>query len=321
MKNKRIAAVYSLLLVFAMVVPVSAQGTVEEVEPVWSAEGQLEEEFESVQSEDAGVVVTNVVKNSPAERAGIRRGDIILTVNGTPADSVFELRQTVSSADEDQTLQVELLRGEEPLRISLDVEGGSVQPRIGIYGIGADGMRPARQFGMIGPHRTQRPHGWSDERFNERQGRPSGRMFGLYSHDMPEELTSAVAEGHAARITQIIPGSPADDAGLTAGTIMYRIDGNEVTDGNLREAIFSYRPGDAAVFSVYNGEHTDEFEIVFGENEAEPYLGVAYHPVEQLQFRYGEDSSRKRNMPWGNHPHGMESWRSPGAGMNGRFPR
>lgn len=53
---------------------------------------------------DRGVVVAGVQPGSPAHRAGIRRGDIILEVNSQPATSVKDVKGTIEKAEEDDAL-------------------------------------------------------------------------------------------------------------------------------------------------------------------------------------------------------------------------
>lgn len=45
---------------------------------------------------DAGVYVQNVTLNGPADKAGIRRGDIILEISGTKVNTIAELRAAIA---------------------------------------------------------------------------------------------------------------------------------------------------------------------------------------------------------------------------------
>ena len=56
--------------------------------------------------EDAGVIVAEVQPNSPAARAGIKRGTLILAANQQPIEDVDDLRTAVSAAEDSVLLLV-----------------------------------------------------------------------------------------------------------------------------------------------------------------------------------------------------------------------
>jgi S1-C subfamily serine protease len=65
--------------------------------------------------------VGGVDAGSPAEEAHIELGDLLLTVDGEPAESVNGLAQRIASVNPGQTLQIEVLRGGKPLTIQVQV--------------------------------------------------------------------------------------------------------------------------------------------------------------------------------------------------------
>jgi len=60
--------------------------------------------------EEAGVLVSKVEPGSPAEKAGIKVGDILTAVDGKPATSSIEVRSRIRSGDEGTQATVELWR-------------------------------------------------------------------------------------------------------------------------------------------------------------------------------------------------------------------
>lgn len=58
----------------------------------------------------AGVVIQDLWRNSPAVRAGLRRGDIITRLNGKPVHNVEEFKEFESSCKIGQQVKVEVLR-------------------------------------------------------------------------------------------------------------------------------------------------------------------------------------------------------------------
>lgn len=53
-----------------------------------------------------GVLVLNAAEHTPAERAGLRGGDIIVSVGSTPVRSIADLRRAIDAASDDVTLRV-----------------------------------------------------------------------------------------------------------------------------------------------------------------------------------------------------------------------
>src|ERR1044072_5700357 len=58
-----------------------------------------------------GVGVTQVVKDSPAEKAGLRKDDVILRIDGENVSSVRKLNRLVSEMAPDQSVRVTFSRG------------------------------------------------------------------------------------------------------------------------------------------------------------------------------------------------------------------
>jgi Do/DeqQ family serine protease len=71
--------------------------------------------------ETRGVVVRQVEKGSPAERAGIREGDVILAFNGTPVDDANSLRNQVANTPPGTEVMLTIFRDgqEQPVRVTL----------------------------------------------------------------------------------------------------------------------------------------------------------------------------------------------------------
>jgi len=66
-----------------------------------------------------GALVTRVLPGTPAEKAGLQRGDVLLTFDGKPVRSVKELQLLVASSPLGKDLPVEVLR--ERVRLTLTV--------------------------------------------------------------------------------------------------------------------------------------------------------------------------------------------------------
>jgi S1-C subfamily serine protease len=66
-----------------------------------------------------GVLVVRVLPNTPAEKAGIRRGDVILEVEGKQIKTADELQSTVENSGLDRTLKFKIARGDKTLQLNV----------------------------------------------------------------------------------------------------------------------------------------------------------------------------------------------------------
>lgn len=77
--------------------------------------------------DDRGVLVFQIMRNSPAARAGIRIGDVIQTINGRTMNTVDDVQQAVEDSSIGGNLQVELKRGGQ--RVTVAVQPGAFPTR------------------------------------------------------------------------------------------------------------------------------------------------------------------------------------------------
>jgi serine protease Do len=100
-----------------------------------------------------GVLLEDVTPDSPAEKAGLKIGDVVTNVGGKPVTNVRQFSLDLLEYKVGQTTQIEVLRGKKPLTFSVkliersddpqrfaDMVTGSnnLVPRLGIVGITMD---------------------------------------------------------------------------------------------------------------------------------------------------------------------------------------
>ena len=62
-------------------------------------------------AKDAGVLVGSVEENGPADKAGVKVGDIIISVDGKDVSSSSELRRALKDKKDGDSVRIETLRG------------------------------------------------------------------------------------------------------------------------------------------------------------------------------------------------------------------
>jgi S1-C subfamily serine protease len=77
---------------------------------------------EKTQSDvQAGLMLLSVEPDSPAERAGLQLGDILITLNGKATADMDDLQELLTGDSVGKTLEALLIRGGEPVRLPLTI--------------------------------------------------------------------------------------------------------------------------------------------------------------------------------------------------------
>ncbi len=78
-----------------------------------------DEELDIDISEDQGVVIVRVMPGTPAETAGLKRGDLIIKVGGNAIENVTDVQSQVENGGIDEDLEVGIIRAGKPQNISV----------------------------------------------------------------------------------------------------------------------------------------------------------------------------------------------------------
>lgn len=68
---------------------------------------------------DTGIYVADVIRNSPAERSGMKRGDILLEIDGVKLEKMSELRTYIYSKKVGEKVNIKYIRGNKEYQISI----------------------------------------------------------------------------------------------------------------------------------------------------------------------------------------------------------
>lgn len=157
--------------------------------------------------EEVGVVVSGLLPNSPAQRSGLREGDIILEVDNMKTARMSEVADYVSSRKAGDEVELLVLRGEDERSFSVKL------------------ARWEDLAGELG--RGERGGGLPPD-----PGPPEDRpQLGV--------VLDAEAEAPGAKVHEVMEGSPASEAGVLAGDIVTAIDGDAVASAREMARLFS----------------------------------------------------------------------------------
>jgi serine protease Do len=175
-----------------------------------------------------GVLVAKVEDNTPASRAGLLEGDVILKFDGQDVPTVAKFRQVVADANVGNSVTIVILR---------DKKQKTIKATIGeLPGEGAQND--------------------SDKEDNE-----SKSWMGInkvIAVESEAAQRAGVREKEGVMIADLEPGSPADEAGLGEGDVIKKINSREVkTVADYHSLRKSETRGEKAVlFLVKRGQNT-----------------------------------------------------------------
>ncbi len=158
-----------------------------------------------------GVIVSAVEQGSPAERAGLKQGDVITVINGVQIEDTNSLRNTVASAGPDAEVTITIAR-----------DGQERQLRA--------------KLGELADQTTARPTGGRDEGALSDEER-----FGFAATPVTPELAARLGLKGDAKglvVTDVDPAGQAAEAGLRPGDVIEQINRRPVRSAeDLKSAL------------------------------------------------------------------------------------
>ena len=68
---------------------------------------------------DKGIYIADVIKNSPAEKVGVKRGDILIEIDGIELEKMSELRTYIYGKNVGEIVNIKLVRNNKEYQISV----------------------------------------------------------------------------------------------------------------------------------------------------------------------------------------------------------
>jgi serine protease Do len=183
-----------------------------------------------------GVVIGSVEPGSPAEKAGLKGGDVISSINGIPVKTGNDLVNPIASAPIGSKVKITFFRDKEQKETSATVEDRT----------------------RVFPNAAGRVTNSPDD--------AAPAEFGLRVENLtPDKAQHIGIEGQkGVVVTEVEPTSFADDIQFGPGDIIAEVNGQSVSNvDEYRKAVAKLKAGDNVVFKVLRRSQTDRTMTVF----------------------------------------------------------
>jgi serine protease Do len=181
-----------------------------------------------------GVYLSEVEEDSPAAKAGLRKGDVVLEFNGEHVEGTVQFRRLIREIPAGHTIQISVWR--DGRSQSIGVTLGSAADS-GSW----DVMNPMPTVAPMPPvtPRAPRAFSFSMPNFEIYAGAPAPTI-GISAEDLSGQLGDyfGAPDGEGVLITEVESGTPAEKAGLKAGDVVTKVAGERVRNlGEMRDRL------------------------------------------------------------------------------------
>jgi serine protease Do len=174
-------------------------------------------------SEAKGALVADVVKDGPAEAAGIKQGDVIVEYDGKPVSDSAELPLLVARTSVGKSVKVKILRGKDTETFTVKVQE------------------------LKEEETAQAAAGTAED-------------LGMTVQTLTPEIAENLGIDRSLKgvvVTQVDPGGSAADAGLRRGDVILEVNRQPVKDAEAyRKAVKAVGKGKSVLFLVRRGDNT-----------------------------------------------------------------
>lgn len=229
--------------------------------------------------EPRGVGITGIVKGSPAEKAGLKKDDVILRFDNEGVTSVRKLNRLVSEVAPDQSARVAISRAGSEQEVTVTVGKRAGQENM---------MQGFRAFKGVMPEAGPNTWTWEGpapdhEGFVFAMG--NNRRIGISTMQLTKQLADyfGVVDGRGVLVTSVADDSPAAKAGIKAGDVITAADGEKVEGaGDLSRTINKKKEGDVTLTIIRNKSSRS---ITVTPKEGDGFPGMAPRAARQTGRR------------------------------------
>ena len=217
-------------------------------------------------TDEHGVEVRNVTEDSPAAKAGLKEGDVILEYNGERVEGMEQLIRMVRETPPGRQVRLQVWRGGAARTVTVTMGKRSAA----VVFRGGETRWPFAIPG--GPQMPPLPD----------MPRPGmswrSTMLGVESESLNSQLAQYFGVKEGVLVRSVLKGSPAEKAGLKAGDVILKVDGTTVTSPREITSILRGLRGSKRTIPVVISRDHKETALTVTLNEDD---GAAHpaHPI------------------------------------------
>jgi serine protease Do len=175
-----------------------------------------------------GAVIEEVRSGSPAEKAGLKAGDVVIEYDGDRVRSARQLTRLVSETPEGRTVKTAVMRAGKRMDVDITPESGSAfqfSDRLGrdFESLGRDlRLKVQPEIERLRDLYVEPPIAF------EFSGRITAGRLGVSAQDLTPQLADYFGVKEGVLVSAVTADSVAGKAGLKAGDVITAIDGTTV---------------------------------------------------------------------------------------------
>lgn len=208
--------------------------------------------------EEAGVEVTRVEPDSPAEKAGLKVGDVVREYNGQRVEGMEQFSRLVRETPPGREVKLEIYRNGAPQAIALQVGARHAPQSFDVQHL----QDQLRQLQTNFPDLPRSFMTWRNS------------TVGIDAESLDGQLAQYFGVKEGVLVRSVMTGSAAERAGMKAGDVIVRVDENHVaTPSDMSMRLRSHHGATAAIV-VMRDHHEMTLSVKLDEDDrARGYFG------------------------------------------------
>jgi serine protease Do len=232
--------------------------------------------LEDISGAERGARVRKVVKDSPAEKAGLQEGDVVVRFDGEAVRSAAQLARLVSETPEGRAVAIELRRDGATQKLEATLAEGHRARLLDLEGFRKLMPEPPEPpdppEAPLAPELPQFDFRWHGDEGPLAHWGGGPRKLGIRYQAIEGQLASyfKAPGGQAVLVTSVDEDGPAAKAGLKAGDLIVKLGDRPIEDArDLRRALERAEPGQEVVVQVLRDGRDLELTVTLGGERKE----------------------------------------------------